>query len=481
MERSENATTQTIELGEGRDEMNLCEFPFGTLSKRPVRGKTLTYTDQVFDQAKQCHVERQWTIDGSNKFGLPTVAEDEVLLGLLQLTWKQSGFEKPRVRFSQRELLELIGWGTQGSDYQRLRRAFDCIFSTRIFCDRSWRDNSEKAYVSHAGLTLISNFELVDSRKANQTTQQAFEFANEQSLSWMEWGSEIFKSFQDGYLKKLDYYFVQSLKLPASKRLYRYLDKQFSPERGFGTISSELFVLAYEKLGVSRKADKRDIERIVVPAVTELETRGYLEEKPWEERLTKVRPKVYEVSFTVKAKAKKKKKKAELTFHSPLQGFGVSAKRAKELTDEFGLEAVTTQIEHLEFLLDSGRAPKDRGAWLVSAITGEWSLPDGFVSKAEREKKKLAIEEKRTRREREEREAQRRQEVELEKRSELANEALSKLSDAERERVFELALRKAPKLIRERYLRATAKSDSCSEDYRQLIFEHYFEKESATS
>ena len=50
--------------------------------------KTLEFTDEIFDKSRNERVTRKLTITASDKYGLPTAMDDEVILGLIQLTGK---------------------------------------------------------------------------------------------------------------------------------------------------------------------------------------------------------------------------------------------------------------------------------------------------------------------------------------------------------------------------------------------------------
>ena len=46
-------------------------------------------------------------------------------------------------------------------------------------------------------------------------------------LSSFRWNEVIFQSFQSGNLKQLDLELYLKLRLPTTKRMYRFLDKRF--------------------------------------------------------------------------------------------------------------------------------------------------------------------------------------------------------------------------------------------------------------
>jgi len=79
--------------------MNLAEFPLCALSHRLKPDvKTLRFEDRTWDKGRNDGSPGRLTVTGSNAYGLPTGKDDEVLLGLIQLTRLQ-GFAERKVFF----------------------------------------------------------------------------------------------------------------------------------------------------------------------------------------------------------------------------------------------------------------------------------------------------------------------------------------------------------------------------------------------
>src|SRR5215831_18156337 len=87
-----------------RDELNFAEFPLASVSTSLPKGqKTLEFTDEIFDTARNQRVTRKLTITASDKYGLPTAMDDEVILGLIQLS-ARAHFSERKVFFTRYEL-----------------------------------------------------------------------------------------------------------------------------------------------------------------------------------------------------------------------------------------------------------------------------------------------------------------------------------------------------------------------------------------
>lgn len=218
-----------------RDEMNLAEFPLSVLSTRSDPSiKTLEFTDSVRGKNGEV-IERKWIITGADKFGLPTASDDEVLLGLLKAT-VDHGFRDRKVYFTRYELLRTLRWTTEGRSYQRLQRALDRLSGVRIKATNGFYDNESKSHSTR-------NFGIVDAYEINDGRD------SDTKPSFFTWSEAMFKSFQVGFIKKLNLDFYLDLKSAVSKRMYRFLDKHFWYR---SRLEMNIFTFAHEKIGISR-------------------------------------------------------------------------------------------------------------------------------------------------------------------------------------------------------------------------------------
>jgi len=245
-----------------RDEMNLAEFPLTVLSTRAnPHLKTLEFSDSIRTKNGDL-VERKWLITGADKFGLPTSSDDEVLLGLLKLT-VDDGITRRKVHFTRYELLRTLRWSTEGRSYTRLQKALDRLAGLRIKATNAFFDNDAKCHSTKV-FGLIDAYEINTSRDTDLKS------------SYFTWSETIFKSFQVGFIKKLDLDFYLSLKSAVSKRLYRFLDKHFWYR---SNVEINLFTLSHEKLGISRNYKfASSLRQQLDPALKELCDQGFLAE-----------------------------------------------------------------------------------------------------------------------------------------------------------------------------------------------------------
>lgn len=275
------------QLRNGRDEMNLVEFPFATLSDRADGVQVLEFQVTDADRESGLPVDRKLSVTGDPKYGLPTAKDEEVYLGLLQLTKYHTDFKSPDVHFTRHELIRLLGWPNNDWAYERIATALARLTGVRLFYQNAWRDNANKVFKDRGGFGILDSYTIRDGRKGSGPVEDLH--------SEFRWNNVLFESFQAGYLKRLDYETVRSLGTKA-KRLYRYLDKHFNPPK-YARLVFDLRTLACERLGFSRDYDAVQIRRALQPAVEELEALGFVAIEPVETRYRKISRGKWEVMF----------------------------------------------------------------------------------------------------------------------------------------------------------------------------------------
>ena len=209
----------------GRDEMNLIEFPFGPITQQSA--KTFEVEHTVFDSRLKREVTRKLLITGSDAFGLPRPIDDQVLIGMKALTY-EAGFASRKVEFSRYRLCKTLGWPTDGRSYKRIEEAFDRIAGTTLKFKDSWWDKGERDWKSKT-FHLIEEVELCSRDGLDRARMR--DGRATQALCSFVWSETIWKSFADGYIRKLDMTMWRRISSKRKKevalRLYRILDKRF--------------------------------------------------------------------------------------------------------------------------------------------------------------------------------------------------------------------------------------------------------------
>jgi plasmid replication initiation protein len=238
---------------DGRDELNLAELPWACLDRRVPKG----ITTLVFEG-----LHGKLTIHGSAAFGLPTAAESDILLGLLQLTRQRNHFTNPTVGFSRYELLRLMGWADSTKNYRRLDRSLNVWMGVLLIFEKGWYDNSVKRRVD-------AKFHILE----NVVTYEGEDRKEMRAASVFTWNSIFFASLRADNLKKLDLSVYFSLQSAISKRIYRFLDKRFYK---YASIKFDMRTFACEHVGMSRNYPMAQLRAKLAPAIAELEGINFL-------------------------------------------------------------------------------------------------------------------------------------------------------------------------------------------------------------
>jgi len=388
-------------IHDGKDELNFAEFPLGTVSERiDPNQKTLIYEDKIWDASKNDHIARKLTITGANAYGLPTAIDDEVLLGLVQLS-KLQRFDSKTVYFSRYQLIKLLGWPVNGQSYDRIEQALKRWLGVSLYYENAWRDKSTNSW-GNEGFHILDNVK-IDRAETSQTRpkpnpqQETFDFA----ASSFTWNSVVFRSFQQGNLKALDFAFVMKLRSAITKKLYRFLDKRFylTPVLEF-----DLRMLAFEKIGLSRNTPTGDLKRKMRMAIQELEEFGFLKPLGDERLFTKVKSGVWYVRFE-KAIIGENVALAEQGTSpigqvkpdiSPLQqklvDCGISADKAAQLVARYPVVFIEEKIEvfHSFVASNSPKVSQNPAGFLIRSIEDRFETPRNFETEAKRKEKEEA-------------------------------------------------------------------------------------------
>ncbi|MGE0538142.1 MAG: replication initiator protein A, partial [Pirellulales bacterium] len=258
--------------------MNLAEFPLASLDDRlPKDQKTLVFEDQI--QVKGEPVTRRLTISASDKYGLPTALDDEVILGLIQLT-RQKGFAEKRVEFTRYELIRLLGWREEGKSYQRIDESLKRWLGVSLYYDKAWWDKDEKSWVSES-FHILDNVTLYDRERYARRKKAGGIAAGCSSFSWNE---IVFRNFRVGYLKRLDLQVYRSFQSAVTKRLYRFVDKRFYKKSRW---EFDLQTLCFDKLGMARTDHTGLLKRRLNVGIRELVEQGFLKAMQDQERYRK--------------------------------------------------------------------------------------------------------------------------------------------------------------------------------------------------
>jgi hypothetical protein len=436
----------------GRDEMNLAEFPVALIGKRPPGNvKTLRFTDRVFDRSRGDYVTRTLIVTGSDLWGLPSQFDDEVLFACIQLTNEQE-FRNPKVEFTRYELLNILGRPPDGRNYQRVSESLDRWAGTLIISDKAFWDKESKSWVKDT-FTLIDRVNLVDKETVRQ--RRGSNQPNGQK-SWFIWGDFMWRSFQSGNLREIDFEFWKSLRHSISKRLYRILGKRF----WFGPqVRFDLHTLAYEKIGMSRNMHTGQIREKLRPANEELHKRGVCRG----EFVRRERGRWDVVYKQHNCNADLDENRADSALLEQLRQRGVAKKASLRLVGQFSKERIEEKIRIFDWHAVQGKA-KDPG-FLVAAIEENYEMPKRMRSKESDNTKKVVAQRN---------PAKPQTSEQLDSQNELAKR-ISLLSESELSELVARALRKQRLLFTNEYERYRLEDAEKYEELRRYLIESELE------
>ena len=193
----------------------------------------------------------------------------------------------------------------------------------------------------------------------------------------------IFRSFQSGNLKQLDLEFYLKLRLPTTKRMYRFLDKRFYRR---SRLDFDLRTLACEHIGLSRSYAPTELKRRLKPALEEMEQLGFLEPLGLEERYSYVRRGCWRIIFirgraaTAEDQDPATQREQPAQLIEALKARGVTGKTAQELVELHPHGRIRTKIEVFDWLLrnEDKRVGKNPAGYLVASIRSDYQVPGDY-------------------------------------------------------------------------------------------------------
>ena len=416
----------------GADELNFAEFPICCFSSNPTQrsGDMVTFEDEVPDPLNpgKTVVRRLQIIPASkaDPLGPLTPDDDWVLFGLIQLAKLQNW---PKLlRFTRYQLLKLLGWQTNARDYQKLHDSLLRLKAYQFRYYNGFFDAKARSFVTVAFdlFTKVSIYEQENSRTRPKPNvhQDTFVFA----ASYVVWSDEIHQQFANRGVKGINFDFAKSLARPLTRRLFRFLDKNFHWR---DRLEYELDPFATAHLGLATGQEFRDLKRTVDPAVKELEDLGFLKCLSEKERYVRLRRSPAELrELTEKNQATGKRKPRRFKYRivfdkghfdataheeiieteqrkkeSPLKtraqsliNRGVSEDQALKLVQAYPDAVIQHQMEVVDWMEETGMEFKSsKGACLRDRIVNhdQRSDPQGLLKRAELQAAKAAKKEAR--------------------------------------------------------------------------------------
>ena len=374
----------------GKDELNLAEFPLSLDCKTPGPTQThLVREDTVYDTASNKRIARKVTVTPGEGIGLPTPTDEDVLLSLIQLTFR-AGLTARRVAFTLSGLLRIMGWTLTTQNYRRLRKSLHRWKHVTITYERAWWKRETACWVDET-FSVIDNASIV--RREGPTSTR--------DTSYFVWNEVLFKSFQSGNCKPLDMPLYNQLKTPVTKRLYRFLDKRFYQRP---TWDFELQEFAGTHIGLALNYKTANLKRKLAAALTELEQVGCLQKSDEANRYRKTAPGVWRIYLakaaittttnnpsdsSVPTAAEELPKQTaneppntdeQQAVLTTLLAMNVTPAIAEDLVAHFPLEAIKKQIAVTQWLAgNQTHQPRNSAGYVITSIRNDYPLPPAYV------------------------------------------------------------------------------------------------------
>ncbi len=466
------------------DELNLAEFPLAAISDRFLDGtKTVVLEDTVFDHEQNRHLPRRLTLSGSDRYGLPTSKDDDVLLACIQLS-RLCDFSSREVSFSRYEILRLLGWADETRNYDRVATSLRRWKGLSIFSDRAFYDHEQKSWVNR-------DFGVFDNLVIYR--REVIQGKAAPGCSRFVWNEVLFRSFQSGYLKQLDWNLYCKLTSPVAKRLYRFLDKRFYHS---SRVVIDLMELGLRKVRLSGNYNSAQLKRTLQKGIEELERLWDLKYRSPEERFhkdglgkwiaiferktkrdrTTVESAIKRVATTAQSTAVLNTQSNPQELECQLIKRGIGPASAEELSLSQPATRIREMLELYDWYNNRGQ-PRGPG-FLVQALrkTDTIAFPPGFESSVQRQQRQQARE---AQKQAQQRASTKRERHAIQKQNSRQRAFMAfweAMSPSDQDAFETESLETADIMKKRLYLQASGKGGKAFEVYRQIILTDQFER-----
>ena len=339
------------------DELNIARLSLISVQER-IPADYRDWSVELEDGDRRYRV----TCQALPEYGVPHGIDTDISAALVNLYIDQGSPADGAVTCTPYQLLQMAGLDTSGRYYASLDESLKRLTTTTYFISEGWRDHPRGRWTN-------VNFRYID--RIEFTSGEA-EKLDASSVLRITLPQEISRSVRAGYIKSLDLSFMQTLKRPPTRALYRLLDAQRrDPE------NPDAVAMAYQ-VGLMEWAEACKIvterpsmaQRTLDAAHEELIEKGFLK--------------------NVEYLGRGKKKLLQYTFGEAfippdpallqeLADLGVTQTRALQLVREHGEQTVDDAVVRCKAILAAGYKPRSKPAFFVDVLKnpGKYQLPEG--------------------------------------------------------------------------------------------------------
>jgi hypothetical protein len=265
--------------------MNLADFPISALQRTQRADDDGRKLDRIefissrYDPIKRQRVTQKVTLTSTAQDGLPTPADEHVILALLHVAKHSTNFAEATVFFAPGQLFDIMGWAPNGRSYDRLRHVLRRLKSLTIRYENAWWDAVGRGYEEEVATGILSGYRIARQVSGPRTAATLLQ-------SWVTWTQQFHESLLAGNIKRLNLDIFFRLRSPTAQRMYRFLDKRFY---GSPQLNLDLFEFACGHIGLTEVDNVAVLKRRLLPALAELEEIGFLQPLPAAQRFVKVK------------------------------------------------------------------------------------------------------------------------------------------------------------------------------------------------
>ena len=246
----------------GKDEMNLSEFPFAVLHPNDKR-KEIVFEQWTTEKGKQQYMK--WSASTNTLSQLPSEFGVRVFIALLTLAAEQGWQE--RVYFTIYRILQMLATPTTKHYYERTKEELVNLEGVNLSSENAFWDTATKKRMSIRSFHLLDRLELLYGMDEEEGKHLEVD-----GVSFVVLGQYIRESAKKGNLKLLNLRMYNQLRRPLSRQLYRFLDKQM---RYRDRLEIDVFDLG-NRLGMARRKYPSKVIEKLSPAFDELIDNGFL-------------------------------------------------------------------------------------------------------------------------------------------------------------------------------------------------------------
>lgn len=291
------------------------------------------------------------TCQAMPEYGVPHGIDTDISAALVNLYIDQGAPADGSVTCTPYQLLQMAGLDTSGRYYAALDESLKRLLTTNYFIAEGWRDHPRKRWTN-------VNFRYIDRLEFTSGDENRLDASSVLKITLPQ---EIARSVRSGYLKPLDLSFMQTLKRPPTRALYRLLDSQRrdpeNPERVSMTYEVGLMEWAEACKIVTDRPSLA--QRTLDAAHEELLEKGFLKSV---EYLGRGKKKILHYTFGE-------------AFIPPdpllvqsLAEIGITHTRALQLVREHGEANVEDTLVRYQNIVAGGYRPRSRPAFFVDLL-----------------------------------------------------------------------------------------------------------------